>query len=91
MFEIKVPNLLTEVEKDVWWTSHLAGFPSLLGRFSLVLTGYYWNEVDEEWKSVWMYTDGEEYLLDSDVEQILSISSVFSLHAAEERGGPLRR
>lgn len=74
-FELQIPDLQTEVERDTWWTSHLAGFPSLLGRFSLTLTGYYFNEVDEEWQSVWMYCNGEEYLLTPDVEEIFSISS----------------
>jgi hypothetical protein len=75
MFELQVPGLLTELERDVFWTSHPAGFPSFLGRFLLVKAGWYFNEVDQEWKEVWMYTDGEEYLLDSDVNLIFSFQA----------------
>lgn len=70
MFELQVPDLLTEPEKDVFWTSYPAGFPSFLGRFLLVKVGCYFNEIDEEWREGWMYTDGEEYLLDTDVNMI---------------------
>jgi hypothetical protein len=67
MFEIKVPNLLTELEKETFWTSHPAGFPSFLGRFLLVKVGWYFNEIDQEWREVWMYHNPteDEYLLDS--------------------------
>lgn len=81
MFELQVPDLITETEKDVFWTSYPAGFPSRLDRFLLVKVGWYYNEIDQEWRSVWMYYNSteDEYLLDSDVNQI------FSFHASGER------
>ena len=75
MFELRVPDLQTELKKDVFWTSYPGGFPSFLGRFLLVKVGYYFNEIDQEWREVWMYTDGEEYLLDTDVNLIFSFQA----------------
>jgi len=53
--EPKIPDLQTELEKEVFRTSHPAGFPSFLGRFLLVKVGWYFNEIEQEWREVWMY------------------------------------
>jgi hypothetical protein len=85
MFELQVPDLLTEYDQDhpTFFTNQPTDWPDKLGQYFLALVGWTWNTRTGETVPFYAYTNGEVYLSTEAVNEIFNLSA--AIHASGER------
>ena len=87
MFELQVPDLLTEFDQDhpVFYTNTPEEFPDRLGQYYLALASWRWDLKSGQLTPFYCYTNGMVYLTVEAVGEIFKLSAAISLQAQGER------
>jgi hypothetical protein len=88
MFELQVPDLVTEYDQEnpTFFTNQPTDWPDRLGQYFLALVGWTWNTKTGETIPYYAYTNGIVYLTETAVSEIINLSAaIFSFHSPGER------